>query len=235
MKKRIVLLGAMDDEVEALRVWSHADGHPISPLVTTYRGEACGCSLLISKVGVGKVASAIHTQKIIDIFQPDYLLFSGVAGGINPEYDIGDLVLGKDSVQHDLDATAIGFSLGTVPYSSYRFFGADPTLLSIAAGFEPPMGRLHQGRILTGDQFVNARNKPKLQERLDQLGGDCLEMEGAAVAFCAVLNKVPHLIVRTISDRADGQAEVDYNHFLPRAGQQNVKFLEWFIEKLSNW
>lgn len=235
MKKKIILLGAMDQEVELLRVWSHADGHEISPMVTAYKGEACGCSLLVSKVGVGKVASAIHTQKLIDYFQPDYLVFSGLAGALNADYGIGDLVLGVDSVQHDLDATALGFDIGTVPYSQYRYFEADEKLLELASKFTPTMGKLHQGRILTGDQFVDGCNKPSLQGRWDQLGGDCLEMEGAAVAFCAVLNRVPHLVVRTISDRADGEAEKDFNQFLNCAGRQNVEFLEWFIGQLSNW
>ena len=112
--------------------------------------------LLLVKSGVGKVFAAMVTQKIIDSYQPESILFTGVAGGLNKGYEVGDVIVAHDCIQHDLDATELGFSRGTVPYTNYRFFVTDTRLKSLALNTIMEH-TLHEGRIVTGDQFLTKK------------------------------------------------------------------------------
>lgn len=231
--KSVLVLGAMEEEIEHLRKWSHAASRRLNATLEYWEGEAASLRVYMAWVGVGKALAAINTQRLVDELQPDILLFVGIAGGLNPEYNIGDLVLAEDCVQHDLDARPLGFSLGTIPYTELRYFPGDTRLLDLAQKFPAPMGKTCVGRVLTGDQFIDASHREAVGEKREILGGDCMEMEGAAVALCAQINGIPHLVARTISDKVDEQASVDYNDFLPRAGEQNAVFVEWLLEALA--
>lgn len=148
------------------------------------------------------------------------------------DLSIGDLILAKELIQHDLDARGLGFERGEVPYSTYHVLQSDEELLAIAQEFQPDAGRLRTGRVLTGDQFLTSAQEASWSYLTDELAGDAVEMEGAAVALVATLNKMPFLVARTISDRADGDASTDFEAFLPLASKNSLSLVQHILGAL---
>ena len=134
------------------------------------------------------------------------------------EINIGDLVLSTDAIQHDVDATNFGYPLGEIPQLGTLNFVADERLRSLAKKcceeVNPDIS-VYEGRVLTGDQFIC--DKSKKEWLGETFHGACTEMEGAAIAQAAYLNKIPFLIVRAISDKADDSASMDYPEFERKA------------------
>ena len=197
-----VILGAMDGEIAAIR-----DG--MGPVQVgswqgyeIVRGVIAGEPVVLCRTGVGKTLSALVCQHLVETYRPDRVIFTGVAGSLAGDLEIGDTIVGRDAIQHDMDATPLGMAPGEIPYSGYRVIPCDPTLVAIAARVEPKGGSARIGRILTGDQFVTSPERRR--ELRDRFGGDCVEMEGASVALVCAVNKTPCVLIRTISDHADG-------------------------------
>ena len=212
-----LILGAMDGEIAECCAnlqrantteWNGFDIH---------HGWVEDREVLVAKTGVGKSLSAMFCQRLIDEHTPDRILFSGVAGALNPSLEIGDTLIARDCVIHDMDATALGFKRGEIPHSPYRVFTCDPDLVAQAAAVEPIQGNVVTGRVLTGDQFVTSADTRNELRTL--LAGDAVEMEGASVGLVATVNGVPFLLIRTISDKADGQAHIDFGSFLKFASR----------------
>ena len=199
----------------------------------------------VYSVGVGKVMSSMNTQKLIDRLQPDAVIMAGVAGGVNPELAIGDVVIGRETIQHDLDAVALGIPRGTVPFTEYRWLQADSRLLMAAEKLTPPqsddydrqcgrLARLISGRILSGDQFMTRAIQQRSPHLRGELAGDAVDMESAAVALVCVCNQIPHLVIRVISDTADGKAKVDFSRFLPMAGKVLAQLVKELVINYSS-
>ena len=142
-------------------------------------------------------------------------MVTGIAGALSGRLALGDVVVSRDCVQHDLDVTALGVPVGQVPRTGHRFLAADARLVALAMATEVPGQQVVAGRILTGDQFVAAA--ATRQERWRCLNGAAVEMEGAAVALVATVNRVPFVIVRAVSNHADGAAPADFGAALRRA------------------
>ncbi len=228
----IVILGAMDSEISSflsimdkvkVRRWNGFEHH---------QGTIEGRAVLVSKSGVGKVMAAMMTQHLIDDYQPVAVLFTGLAGSLQPHIAIGDTLIASDLVQHDMETSAIGFPRGQIPFSDWRFLPADPRLLRIASDFIPSAGSRHLGRICTGDQFISHREMASHAYLRDELAGDGVEMEGASVTQVCAINTVPCLVVRTISDKADGSAAVNFEEFLPRASLNSLDFVRYMLPKI---
>lgn len=176
--------------------------------------------LVVASTGVGKAMAAMSAEYLISRFAPDALVMVGLAGALSPALRIGDLILATDCIQYDLDASPLGFAVGEVPYAGHRLIPSDPVLLEAAASFAPPEGKLHRGRVLTGDRFVaDAGARERLVREFE---GDAVEMEGAAVGLVCLIHRVPFLLARTISDTADGEAPKSFNRFLARASRQSA-------------
>ena len=226
----IVIVGAMQQEIAA-----------VATAVAREGGTLSGVRVHTAVTGVGKVMAAMTVQRLIDQLQPRAVLMVGVAGGLNPELEIGDVVAAADTVQHDLDATALGIPRGTVPFTSYRFIAASPRLLTYAVQVQLEgktvsgrAVRLFSGRILTGDQFMSRSAQQQCSYLRGELAGDAVDMESAAVAQVCAVNKVPHLIVRVISDTADGQAKVDFQRFLPVAGERILNMVQPILARVAS-
>jgi len=240
----IALFGAFDEEITELLRNLEGDRKQQWSSFTFHQGRIGGREVVISKSGVGKSMAAMLTQKIIDLFDPDCIIFTGLAGAINPDLDIGDTVVARDCLQHDMDATALGFKRGEIPYSNFRIFDCDAGLVDIALGCEPspapaeavgagPNPHVMAGRILTGDTFLVKSMMKSHRYLREELKGDAVEMEGASVGLAAAVNGVPFLIIRTISDRADGNASVDFNRFVPWASKNSFRFVRHIIERMQ--
>lgn len=218
----VLLLGAMDGEISAFleRLDSTREeswrGYPV------YAGQFAGRSVVVARSGVGKSLSAMVAQRLIDRYEPGSIVFTGLAGAINPIFEIGDMIVAEETLQYDMDVRALGFKLGEIPYTDHRIIQCDPELVRRAAATELPEGTIHTGRILTGDRFVNRRAYQDMGYLRSELEGDAVEMEGASVALVARVNEIPVVVVRTISDKADTNARVDFERFLPRASENSA-------------
>lgn len=187
--------------------------------------------VVVVKSGVGKVLAAMVTQRILDVYKPRAIIFTGIAGGISDRLAIGDTLVAEDCIQHDLDASVLGFKRGEVPYSQYRVLVCDKTLVDAASFCIPEEGKTVRGRVLTGDQFITRKDFDSHRYLVDELRGDAVEMEGAGVGLVAVVNKVPFVLVRTISDRADTNAKTDFHAFLPRASRNSLHFVRHILRR----
>jgi adenosylhomocysteine nucleosidase len=222
-----LILGAMDGEIaEAqrnLRETETTQWHGYS----IHRGWVEDREVCVAKTGIGKSLSAMLCQHLIDVYNPNQILFSGVAGALNPSLEVGDTVIARDCVIHDMDATAVGFKRGEIPYTPYRVIACDEDLVARAAAVRPMSGTALVGRILTGDQFVSSpETRNELKSSLD---GDAAEMEGASVGLVATVNQIPFLLIRTISDKADGQVKIDLNAFLDFASRNSWHYFRSIV------
>jgi adenosylhomocysteine nucleosidase/adenosylhomocysteine/aminodeoxyfutalosine nucleosidase len=229
----IAVLGALDGEIAEF-LGALADrredswaGFPF------YRGRLEGREVVVARSGVGKAMAALFTQRLIDVYAPEALVFCGLAGALREGIEIGDTLVAVDCVQHDLDVEALGFLRGEIPYSGLRFLASDPRLVEAASSCVPVSGKVVRGRIVTGDVFVTNRAFSSMRYLRDELSGDAVEMEGAAVGLAAFINKVPFVLIRTISDRADTNARADFKAFLPAASRNSLRFVRHILGGLE--
>lgn len=176
-----------------------------------------GTDVVIVRSGVGKVNAGMCVQILADLFQVTHIINTGVAGSLNAELNIGDILVSKDALYHDVDATVFGYQPGEVPQLGQREFVADTALAALAEAtckeVNPDINVLI-GRVASGDQFVSDK---AVKERMIQLfSASCVEMEGTAIAHASTLNNIPFVIIRAISDKADDSAQVDYPVFEKR-------------------
>ena len=230
--KPILILSAIPEEIQDFLIYfTHYQTQTHEPF-TTHHTQFNSIPLILSTTGVGKVAAAMTTQKIIDLYDPRCILFTGLAGALNPAYEIGDLILADRCIQYDIDASELGFPAGTIPYTEYHTFTPDNALLKLAQQIETDQ-TLHTGTILTGDQFMTHDKRARYQTLLDQFKGDAIEMEGAALAHVCTHNQIPFLLLRTISDKANEAASLDFSKFLKTASRTSFLFIRNLINMIS--
>lgn len=208
-RRPLLILCPMVEEMDAVLALGDT-----APLPDVLGFHACmlhveGSAAVAIRCGVGKIQAAMVTQRAIDLFAPRAIVLTGVAGALHPDLRPGDAIVARDTLQHDMDVTALGFELGEVPFSGERLFSCDPTLVAKACAAVTD-GTVRVGRILTGDRFVTGADRACHAHLRDILRGDAVEMEGAAVAQVCSRNGVPCVIIRTISDRANGDAPADF-------------------------
>ena len=198
-----------------------------------FEGTLGDTEVVIVQCGIGKVNAGMCVQILADCFEVTHIINTGVAGSLDASLDIGDLVIGTEAVYHDMDVTALGYETGQVPGIDVKFFPADTEMIAAAkASCEKVNTDIHvkTGRITSGDQFISSREiKDKI---IATVGGDCTEMEGAAIAHASYLNKIPFVIVRAISDKADDSAHMDYPSFEKKAAAHCAALVMDFIQKL---
>ncbi len=236
---KIAIMGAMLEEVAPFLV---RDGdEPLLQFFKKYNEcryggnlyhEATfkGHDIILAYSKIGKVNATFTASTLIEKFGAEMILFSGVAGAINPKLKIGDLIAATQLCQHDLDITAFGHPYGYVPEGAV-YVDASLELLSIAAKVaEEKNINLKHGIIATGDQFI-ADNERKAWIK-NTFKADALEMEGAAVAVACDACNVPFFIMRSISDAADTGAAFDFDEFLKHSAQRSSSFIISMLDKI---
>lgn len=226
---RIGVIGAMDEEIDYFH--EHMTGvvpHTCASIVF-HTGQFHGQEVVVCKSGVGKVNAAVCTSLLIHQFACTALIFTGVAGALDPTLEIGDIVLSQDCMQHDMDVSPLGYARGIIPYQEVSVFSADAKLLQLAefAAGGVNEGRVVTGRVLSGDQFIASREK--VAELRQELNGACAEMEGAAVAQVCMMSDVPFVIIRSMSDKADGSAPDNYPAFTRKAAVRSFRIVQEMI------
>ena len=230
---KIGIIGAMELEVETLKASMDITNILTRAGMTFYEGTLHTAPVVIVRSGVGKVNAAICVQILADIFQVTHIINTGVAGSLNAALNIGDIVLSRDVIHHDVDATIFGYAPGEIPQLGIREFPGDEKMLQLAESSCREMNpelQVMSGRIVSGDQFVS--DKTAKQKLIDTFQGDCTEMEGAAIAHAAYLNKIPFIIIRAISDKADDSAEMDYPTFERQAAHHCARLTGNFVQNL---
>lgn len=230
--KPIGIISALPEEIEHLKSGSLETVEVCG--LSFHKGKVDGRDAVLVETGIGKVNAAIVTTLLIERFDCRGVLFSGVAGGLDPALSIGDVVIGKRVVQHDYgrlqNEKLITFQPGAFPLpgmDSTHGFEIDDALMARAEealdgvalkGLDDVEGaantnpRVVFGTILTGDSFVNCE---ATRQRLhDDFKAQAVEMEGAAVAQVATQMGRPWLIVRCLSDLAGAESHMDFNGFL---------------------
>lgn len=229
----IGVIGAMQEEIE--HFLPHLGNvEEIQHAGITYRkGTFHNQTIVLVKSGVGKVNASVCTQILIDRFGVSKIIFTGVAGALHPDLDIGDIVVSKDLMQHDVDVTALDYKRGEIPDFPVSVFVADEELVALAekASEQVVDRKVIVGRILSGDTFVADRDQVKQLHQ--EMEGACTEMEGAAVAQVAYMNRIPFVVIRSMSDKADGSAHVNYREFVEVAAQKSYEIVEKMIVHMN--
>lgn len=225
------IIGAMEVEVAALKDSMSEVEVTENAGMEFYKGKIADKDVVVVKCGIGKVNAGICTQILADVFQVEAVINTGVAGSLNNDINICDIVISKEAQQHDMDVTALGYDKGIIPDMKTSVFLADDRLIKLAktSAKEAKLEvNIFEGKVVSGDQFIGTvQAKEHLQK---EFCGDCAEMEGAAVAHAASLNRIPFLIIRAISDKADGGAEMDYPTFEKKAADNSIKLMRKMIE-----
>ena len=191
--------------------------------------------LLLIETGVGKVQTALTLQHWIDAGPVDAVIFVGTAGGLNPDYNAGDLMAVNECVQHDMNICHLGFQPGDIPGYGSGVLSSDPFLLKSALSFKPKGWRFHQGRLLTGDRLITSSGE-KLNLRLE-FQGDLVDMEGASAAFTAGVNGIPWIIFKGVSDTADGSSPRSFKKITASISERTLAVVKHLLidSKQSNF
>ena len=230
---KLGIIGAMACEVEALKgkmenvtVGSHAGSE-------YFEGTLEGLPAVVVQCGVGKVNAAMCAQILCSVFGVTHLVNTGIAGSLNADLDIGDLVVSKDAMYHDFDCVHFGYEMGRVPGMDVVAFPADEGMMALALNAAEAVNPGHSkvGRVASGDLFV--AEKSVKNGIIEKTGAICTEMEGAAIAQTAYRNAVPFVILRAISDKADDSAQMDYPTFEKQAIEHTVKLMLALIKEVA--
>jgi adenosylhomocysteine nucleosidase len=229
---KIGIIGAMKEEIELFHEQMGQASLSNKANIQFHEGLFHGKSVVLCKSGVGKVNAAVTTQILIDAYGVEAIIFTGVAGAVDPKLNVGDIVVSSESMQHDMDVTALGFPIGTIPFEETSLFVSDDRLRDLAthASTELFPGRVAVGRVLSGDQFIADRDK--VAKLHSELNGVCTEMEGAAVAQVCAMNSIPHVIIRSMSDKADGSAHVNFAEFTVQASENSFRIVDHMLQHL---
>ena len=225
--KCVGIIGAMEQEVARLKEVME------NVKITTRAGMDFYEGILEDKKVV-VVQSGICTQIPADLFQVEAVINTGIAGSLNNDINIGDIVLSTDVLHHDMDATGFGYPKGQIPQMKEFSFQADEGLRKIAhevcAEVNPEI-QVFEGRIASGDQFVCDQGVK--DNIVKEFSAYAVEMEGAAIGQAAALNGIPFLIIRAISDKADNSANMDYPAFEKLAIEHSVRLTQGMLKRMA--
>lgn len=233
--KKLGIIGAMRVEVEQLKAQLQDISCKALAGMDFCEGILEGLPVVIVVCGVGKVNAALCAQVLCDCFSVTHIVNTGIAGSLCCELDIGDFVISRDAMYHDFTCQGLNpaYKVGQVPDLPVLSFPADETLISLAhkAAETVHPGHSRTGRVASGDQFIS---DPALKDAIiTNTGALCTEMEGAAIAHAAWKNGIPFVVIRAISDKADGSAHMDYPTFEALAAQRSAAVTVQLAKELS--
>ena len=231
--KNIGIIGAMEEEVAILKEKMEDVRIIKKASMDFYEGTLAGKKAVVVRSGIGKVNAGICAQILADMFSVEAIINTGIAGSLNKDINIGDIVVSTDVVQHDMDATGFGYRKGQIPQMPVFFFNADERLRKLAVKVcseVNPEIQVFEGRIASGDQFVCDQDVK--DGIVSEFSAYATEMEGAAIGQAAYLNDVPFLVIRAISDKADGSAQMDYSEFEKAAIVHSVNLTLKMLEEI---
>ncbi|MBI5066487.1 5'-methylthioadenosine/S-adenosylhomocysteine nucleosidase [Candidatus Woesearchaeota archaeon] len=224
---RIALIGAMPQEIEAYK-------------------KLANNNIYVGLVGISKPIAALNTTKIILDSNPDFLIFTGVAGAISEEYKLGDLVIGSYAIDADLDVTvwkespqAPKYKRGEQPFTRQRVYTSDQRLVNLVLDYNK---NIKQAFVATGSAFLDQKKKTEFLEKINPQLSETLEgklktpdvydMETSAVLQVANHFNKPAIVIRAISDTLEGNAPEDFNKFINNSVEQYVGLVKYLLRQL---
>lgn len=186
-------------------------------------GRYKGHEVILTESGIGKVAAASATALMIDNFEPDLVVNTGSAGALDPDLKIGDEVIGTQVAYSDVDVTVFGYAYGQVP-NKPLYYEADPTAVKDFEQLAP----VKEGLIVSGDQFVQDTAKKRILTHFPE--ALVAEMEAAAVAQVAYQFGTPFIVLRGVSDLANGDSGVVFDDYVVEAGRASAKLLLSYLD-----
>jgi adenosylhomocysteine nucleosidase len=244
----VAILGAFDEEVRLLQASVQGKKESTIGGVRFVSGTLNGRSVVVAETGIGKVNAAMTTTLALVQFRPAAVIFTGIAGGVNPDLNPGDLVIARSTAHHDYETVTFDRQPSRQTRNAVTrqlnpaFFPADSVLLWHAQAaaaqvqLEPPQPggprpRVTTGIVVTGDQFISSA--AKVAQLRTNFNADATEMEGAAVAQVCYQQGVPCLVIRSLSDRADENARNDMLNFYKTAARNSAALVMAILEKIK--
>ena len=228
--KKIGIITAMTEEFEVIEELMKNIKIVKKYNLKLYTGIINEKEVVLVKCGVGKVNSARTTQILIDTFAIDYIINVGVAGSLNDNLEIGDILIGKELVQHDFDITAAGHPKGYISKELGREFFSNDKLIEKCKDIiknDIKDINIKIGKIATGDVFcqeISLKN-----EIIKEFNADCVEMEGASIAQVCTLCSIPFIVIRSISDKPNGNNNIDFEKYVVSSAKRFSKLIELLI------
>lgn len=226
----IGIIGAMEPEVAGLiALLENTKTHVISG-ITFVTGKYNNNDIVIAKCGIGKVFASLCAEAMILKFSPDFIINTGVAGGIQKGLQIGDIAVAYDVVQHDMDTTVFGDPKGYLSGLDIVNVPCDKKLseLMLTAAKNSCINAM-AGTLATGDQFC-AKGSDALDELRRTFSPLTTDMEGGAIGQVCYVNKTPFVVIRALSDHADDNAEEDYSKNLEKACKSSISVTSEFLK-----
>lgn len=229
---KLAVIGAMEQEVEALRL---AIENPQTTVIANSEfteGTYAGHDVVLLRSGIGKVNAAMSTTILLQHFKPDAVINTGSAGGFDAELEVGAVVISDEVRHHDVDVTAFGYEMGQVPQLPAAFT-TDAKLRKLAEEAVEELGQ-HQyatGLIATGDSFMSDPVRVEsVRNHFPHM--KAAEMEAAAVAQVCHQFDVPFVVIRALSDIAGKESSISFDEFLPTAAKHSTQIVLHVISKL---
>ncbi|QQK75695.1 5'-methylthioadenosine/S-adenosylhomocysteine nucleosidase [Salicibibacter cibarius] len=226
------IIGAMEEEVEILATqMKHATTTEKGGCVF-YEGQLNGHEVVLMQSGIGKVNAAIGTTLLIDTYNPDIVINTGVAGGFDMEMAIGDLVISTYVSYNDVDATAFGYTFGQVPGMPSEYYAKKDLVEYANAAALQTGANATSGLILSGDSFMSDE-KRVADLRAEFPDAKCSEMEAGAIAQVCYRFQIPFVIIRALSDIVGKDALESYETFLDKAANQSADVVQIFMDETN--
>lgn len=229
MKKTGIIVAMKEELEEILKIMNNINKKNIYN-IQYFEGSINTTDIIIVESGVGKVNAARITQILIDKLEVKEIINVGSAGALNDELNIGDIVIADKLVQHDFDITAFNHNKGYITGVG-DYIQTDKSLIekfiNLASKIENKTYKIRVGTIASGDIFcTDTKMKDKIQEKFN---ADCVEMEGAAIAQVCYLDKVPFIVIRSISDTPNGNNAIVFDEFVKLAAKRCSEILSKFF------
>lgn len=231
MEKFVGIIAAMEEEMQEIKnIMTNIEEIKHKNIIF-YKGKLLDRDCIIVQSGVGKVNAARTTQLLIDKFDIKEVINVGSAGGIKTNINYGDIVIGKELVQHDFDITAFGHDKGYITNLGKSFYSKENLITKayeVMKKIANDQYNIYIGNIASGDKFFT--DMTEANKIVEEFNSDCVEMEGAAIAQVCYLEDIPFICIRSISDSPNGNNNIEFDKYLQMASKRCADFLQEFMK-----
>lgn len=227
----IGIIGAMEEEVTILKNKLTQLSEISVAHVKFYTGILKDREVVITQSGIGKVNAAISTTLLINKLKPDVIINTGSAGALDESLNVGDVLISDDVKYHDADATAFGYEYGQIPQMPVAFQSSKPLIEKVSQVVQQQQLTAKVGLIVSGDSFIGSvEQRQKIKKAFPN--AMAVEMEATAIAQTCYQFNVPFVVVRAVSDLANGEAEMSFEAFLEKAAVSSSQTVEALVSQL---
>ncbi|MBO1197994.1 5'-methylthioadenosine/S-adenosylhomocysteine nucleosidase [Staphylococcus simiae] len=227
----IGIIGAMEEEVTILKNKLNDVSEITIAHVKFYSGILNDKEVVITQSGIGKVNAAISTTLLINNFQPELIINTGSAGALDESLAVGDVLISSQVKYHDADATAFGYDYGQIPQMPLAY-QADQTLIELVSTVvEEQQLTAKHGEMVSGDSFIGSvEQRQRIKATFPH--AMAVEMEATAIGQTCYQFNIPFVVVRAVSDLANGDAEISFEAFLDKAAKSSSQTVENLVSRL---